>query len=194
MKKHSRDVFSILEFPTSPPSFTEVIDTIYKDRESLTYGGKTETFNKGEHGVTCYYDFNLFQEERYYPLMKHIMGSIYQTYRQFSSQVNFNVQQAWWTTYDKGSYIPRHSHSNSMISGAYYLRQPEGAGEITFFNPLGPLINHLYHDDLIFQTAGSIDIQPQEGTLLLFPGWLEHETTRNESDHDKIIVSFNINL
>ena len=37
-------------------------------------------------------------------------------------------------------------------------------------------------------------VQPEDGTLLLFPGWLEHETEENESDEDKIIVSFNLTL
>ena len=197
MIKHTRDVFSILEVPTAPPSFDDILKFIYEDRDRLTYDvsnkSQTGTFERGLHGTTSYYDMNLFHEKRYFPLMKHIMGAIYQTYRQFSP-VDFNALQAWWTVYEKGAFIPRHTHSNSMISGAYYLRQPQGAGPIKFFNPIGPLINHFYHPDLIFQVAADIDIEPRTGTLLLFPGWLEHETQANQSDEDKIIVSFNLTL
>ena len=199
MQKHTRDVFSILEVPTAPPSFDTILDIIYEDRGKLQYKDTRYksiqgTFDKDKHGLTSYYDFNLFQEDRYFPLMKHIMGAIYQTYRNFVPEVDMNAQQAWWTVYGKDAFIPRHTHANSMISGAYYLRQPEGAGPIRFYNPLGPLVNHLYHADLSFQTAGDIEITPKTGTLLMFPGWLEHETDPNQSDDDKIIVSFNLTL
>ena len=193
-KKHTRDVFSVLEVPTAPPSFDDMLEIIYKDIKDLKYESHRGTFERGTHGTTSYYDFNLFQEKRYYPLMKHIMGSIYRTYRELIPKVEFNAVQAWWTVYEKGAFIPRHTHANSQISGAYYLRQPEGAGPITFFNPIGPLINHFFHEDLIFQVSTDMDIQPETGTLLLFPGWLEHETKENESDDDKIIVSFNLTL
>ena len=194
-KKHTRDVFSVLEVSTTPPSFDDIISIIYKDIKDLKYESNGRgTFERGIHGTTSYYDFNLFQEQRYFPLMKHIMGTIYKTYREMIPNVEFNAVQAWWTVYEKGAFIPRHTHACSQISGAYYLRQPKGAGPITFFNPIGPLINHFFHEDLIFQVSTDMDVQPETGTLLLFPGWLEHETEENESDEDKIIVSFNLTL
>ena len=194
MQKHTRDVFSVLEVPTTPPSFDDILEIIYSDIKGLQYKAKSGTFKRGRHGTTSYYDFNLFKEQRYFPLMKHIMGSIYKTYREFIPNVEFNAQQAWWTVYKKGAYIPRHTHANSHISGAYYLRQPKGAGPITFFNPIGPLINQFHHEDLIFQVSNDMVVQPEDGTLLLFPGSLEHETEENESDEHKIIVSFNLTL
>ncbi len=194
-KKHTRDVFSVLEVSTTPPSFDDIISIIYKDIKDLKYESNGRgTFERGIHGTTSYYDFNLFQEQRYFPLMKHIMGTIYKTYREMIPNVEFNAVQAWWTVYEKGAFIPRHTHACSQISGAYYLRQPKGAGPITFFNPIGPLINHFFHEDLIFQVSTDMDVQPETGTLLLFPGWLEHETKENKSDDDKIIVSFNLTL
>ena len=87
MKKHTRDVFSVLEVNTSPPSFDDIIALIQEDRKHLSYDVKWRSvqgpFTRGEHGETSYYDFNLFQEERYKPLMKHIMGHIYKAYREF---------------------------------------------------------------------------------------------------------------
>lgn len=200
MKKHTRDVFSVLEVDTNPPPFREIEEIIYKDREwILNKGGyskdSSETFNPHEHGITSYYDFNLFNEERYRPLMRHIMQNLYDTYRKlFCDTIKFSTYQAWWTVYKPGAYIPRHSHSNSMVSGAYYFRQPTLAGPITFFNPIAPLINHLFDEDLIFQTAKTMDIEPKTGTLLMFPGWLEHETEKNKDTDDKIIVSYNLTI
>tara|TARA_B100000131_G_scaffold171897_1_gene166077 strand:+ start:643 stop:1257 length:615 start_codon:yes stop_codon:yes gene_type:complete len=198
MKKHTRDVFSVLEVNTSPPSFDDMISLIQEDRKHLSYDIKWRSiqgpFTRGEHGETSYYDFNLFQEARYKPLMKHIMGHVYKAYREFVPEVNFMGYQAWWTVYEPGALIPRHSHSNSHISGAYYVRHPKGCGSIQFFNPFANVINHFNHPDLIFQTATDIEIEPYEGMLLMFPGWLEHQTSPNASDEEKIIVSFNLVL
>ena len=32
-----------------------------------------------------------------------------------------------------------------------------------------------------------------EGDLLLFPGYLPHKVAKNESDEDRIVISFNVN-
>tara|TARA_B100001250_G_scaffold413382_1_gene447339 strand:+ start:4431 stop:5117 length:687 start_codon:yes stop_codon:yes gene_type:complete len=194
IQKHSREAFSVMEVATSPPSFDDMVQLIYDDHPKVSYAKPNASFQRGVHGTTCYYDFNLFEEERYRPLMKHIMQNIYDSYRNFIPNIDFTPLQSWWTVYEKGAYIPRHSHYNSMISGVYYLRHPEGAGNISFYNPIGNLANHLWCDDLIFQVAARMRIQPKTGTLLLFPGWLEHETVQSESDEDKIIVSFNIKI
>ena len=31
-----------------------------------------------------------------------------------------------------------------------------------------------------------------EGDLLLFPGYLPHKVAKNESDNDRIVISFNV--
>jgi uncharacterized protein (TIGR02466 family) len=190
--KHSREAFSVLEVATSPPSFDDVIQIIKEDQKNISY--KDTGFSKGKHGTTCFYNFNLYNEKRYRPLMIHIMQSIYDTYREFVPDVKFEPGNAWWTVYSKGAFIPRHTHYNSMISGAYYVRHPKDAGTISFFNPIANLVNHLTCESLIWKADTRMEVQPKTGTLLLFPSWLEHETPPNESDEDKIIVSFNLNI
>ena len=34
----------------------------------------------------------------------------------------------------------------------------------------------------------------EEGSLLMFPGWLEHGVTQNLSNEDRIVISFNLKL
>ena len=194
LNKHSREGISCLEVRTSPPSFDDMIKLIYDDHSKVNYAKHNASFKKGEHGTTSYYDFNLFEEERYRPLMMHIMKNVYEAYRNFVPSVQFRPLQAWWTVYEKGAYIPRHTHYNSMVSGAYYVRHPEGSGGISFYNHIAPLINHLWCDSLIFQIDPRMEVQPYTGALLLFPGWLEHETFAKETDEDKIVVSFNLQI
>ena len=37
-------------------------------------------------------------------------------------------------------------------------------------------------------------MEPTEGTLILFPGWLEHGVYPSKSDEDRIVISANINF
>ena len=33
-----------------------------------------------------------------------------------------------------------------------------------------------------------------EGDLLIFPGYLPHKVAKNESEEDRIVISFNVNI
>ena len=90
----------------------------------------------------------------------------------------------------------RHSHftSNLFMSGVYYVKVPENSGRIRFYDPRGHIIRDAkdtvhFFGDHVYQY-----IVPQEGMLLFFPTWLEHDVEENESDEDRVSVSFNIRL
>lgn len=40
----------------------------------------------------------------------------------------------------------------------------------------------------------SIDVQPDEGMLVLFPSYLPHKAMAYEGDKDRIIISFNAQI
>ena len=39
-----------------------------------------------------------------------------------------------------------------------------------------------------------VEIEPEEGDLLLFPAYLMHGVNRNETDEDRIVISFNVDI
>ena len=41
-------------------------------------------------------------------------------------------------------------------------------------------------------TVGGLHIN--EGELLIFPGYLPHKVSNNESDDDRIVISFNVDI
>ena len=79
------------------------------------------------------------------------------------------------------------------MSGVYYLRTHPGADTINFHDPrtqasvIRPLVVEL--------TAGNTDqvvVKVTNGTLLMFPSYLQHSVDANMSDEERISVSFNI--
>ena len=108
---------------------------------------------------------------------------------------NFFVYN-WVNINKKGHKNNRHFHytSNLYMSGVYYAKVPENSGRIRFYDPRGHIIRDAkdtvhFFGDHVYQY-----IVPQEGMLLFFPTWLEHDVEENESDEDRVSVSFNIRL
>ena len=104
------------------------------------------------------------------------------------------VVHSWVNINGKGAYNLRHNHVDTqvLICGVYYVKVPENSGSIRFYDPRGHMVTAFpdstyYYDGIQFQT-----IDPEEGMILYFPHWLEHEVTANPTDEDRVSVSFNI--
>lgn len=78
----------------------------------------------------------------------------------------------------KGASHGRHIHKGSFVSGTVYL------------NSVGPPI--AFHDPRV-RALGELPVwyPVEQGTVLLWPGWLEHQVAQNTSDEEKISISFN---
>lgn len=109
--------------------------------------------------------------------------------------------EVWSIINKKGDFNISHRHGNSILSLAYYVKFPKGGGDIYFVDPRvagiprKPLMKE--NDNELLGKTHSIDkmiMEPSEGTLILFPGWLEHGVYPSESDEDRIVISANINF
>ena len=40
----------------------------------------------------------------------------------------------------------------------------------------------------------NVSLEINEGDLLIFPGYLPHKVAKNESDEDRIVISFNVDI
>jgi|GEM_PF-2401331 len=102
---------------------------------------------------------------------------------------------SWITLYPPGTYVPEHVHSNSMLSGVFYAHVPENGGNLIFKDPSAVAktmyIRH-YND---FPTVPTIYTHVVEsGQMVIFPAWLPHMTEANQSNENRIMVSFNIDM
>ena len=107
--------------------------------------------------------------------------------------------EAWVNINKPGDYNVKHQHPDCNLSGVLWIKCSENCGNIEFENPSG------------FQTYREIDsyiddfkdrnniypayyFPPTEGRTLVFPSYLQHKVEENQSDEDRISVSFNIRL
>lgn len=96
------------------------------------------------------------------------------------------VTEMWANVNGTGSYNHHHTHSG-VISGVFYLKVPENSGNLVLVNPSVRSDGH-------FIRVPNYSVNPQPLACIMFPSWLEHYVEPNQSDEDRISISFNTNF
>jgi uncharacterized protein (TIGR02466 family) len=105
----------------------------------------------------------------------------------------FQVTGCWANANAPGASHPVHHHPNNFLSGVYYVQVGPGADTITFHDPrpqtgiIRPPVT-----ELSAQNTDQVVVRVEDGTLLVFPAYLEHSVGANESPDVRISVSFNV--
>ena len=83
----------------------------------------------------------------------------------------------------------------NYLSGVFYLKAPKKCGNIVFLEPKpqSEVLSPPKTDKASIHLAHSVQWEPVENSLIFFPSWLQHEVQTNNSDEDRVIISFNIN-
>ena len=109
------------------------------------------------------------------------------------SQEAFEITGCWATVLAKGAIHKSHSHPNNFLSGVYYVRTHPGADTINFPDPRSQ--TRVIRPPVVELTAENTDhvvVRVTNGTLLMFPSYLEHSVDTNMSAEERISISFNI--
>tara|TARA_Y100000004_G_scaffold6407_1_gene7316 strand:+ start:75 stop:662 length:588 start_codon:yes stop_codon:yes gene_type:complete len=110
------------------------------------------------------------------------------------------LEYAWININQKHHLNQAHSHANSVLSGVYYIKTPEGCGNINFWHPAADLMDRDWDFNLDSKTLADFNtynsskwwLPVKEGMLYIFPSWLKHSVEPNMSDKERISISFNV--
>lgn len=101
---------------------------------------------------------------------------------------------AWVNINGYGHFNKIHNHNphhGNMLSGVLYVKTPKNCGKIKFYDPrpnIDTAPDMEYYEDMNNQ----YEITVKPNLLLLFPAWLQHDVGINESNEERISISFNI--
>ena len=108
---------------------------------------------------------------------------------EFHRTSKYYISEAWFTKTTHLRYAPHHNHGDSDVSGVYYLDTNGKDGMIKIKSPNRYFVgNYVYS----IMTASDCSIPLKNGILGLWPAILDHSTEANETDHERISLSFNI--
>jgi uncharacterized protein (TIGR02466 family) len=105
----------------------------------------------------------------------------------------FEISACWATVLATGAAHRVHHHPNNYLSAVYYLRTHPGADTINFHDPRSQ--TGIIQPPVVNLTADNTDhvvVRVQNGTLLVFPAYLQHSVDPNASAQERISISFNI--
>jgi uncharacterized protein (TIGR02466 family) len=103
------------------------------------------------------------------------------------------ITGCWANVSAPGADHRAHSHPNNYLSGVYYVRTHNGADTINFQDPRPQTaIIRPPATALTAENADQVVVTVADGTLLLFPAWLQHSVDPNRSDRVRISMSFNV--
>ena len=178
---------------------TPVYSNFAKDYQSLNYHidkviDKVDFNYKKEWGATHYMstDFmkkiNIIKKLGLNKIEKEIDTHL----RNYCNELNFPMRdyasESWFAKFEKGNYAHIHNHGFADISGAYYYKTNGEDGDFFFESP-NP---YLSTSECYIPLSQRWEYKPQEGKILLFPGWLKHGVKTNNTDNTRISLAFNI--
>ena len=98
------------------------------------------------------------------------------------------IYNTWVNTQHEGSSLKFHQHPRSNISGALYLDVNTGCSPLKFLNPNPHIFMQVNKNNTKYNNE-YMNIQPENGTLILFPSWLPHGSEINQTTRK--VLSFN---
>ena len=114
--------------------------------------------------------------------------------------VNFSeikLYNSWFNEQTKGQLVGTHNHRNlektKSISGVYYVKttNDEKQGMIRFRSN-DPFDLEFPNDADNLKYKSVVVFKAIENTMLFFPSTISHSVTTNETDYDRVVLSFNL--
>jgi len=112
---------------------------------------------------------------------------------------NFLISEQWINISPPGAYQEIHHHTappNSetnfypLFSGVFYVDVKENSGDLVLKSPVSQDLSNI---PLTPKHKNKFNITPNNQNIILFPSFLEHLVSQNQSNQDRISISFNIN-
>tara|TARA_X000001036_G_scaffold341493_1_gene320901 strand:+ start:28 stop:1092 length:1065 start_codon:yes stop_codon:yes gene_type:complete len=103
------------------------------------------------------------------------------------------ISESWTNEHTKGSFTEGHHHHNCQVALSCYLDVPENSGRLMIKDPM-EMYSHSrplnYNHEPLGKNWRYIDVETND--VLFFPGFLQHQTERSESNDNRYIMSINI--
>ena len=162
-----------------------------------------------DYAENCKYE-RMFSQNGDYTVYKYILDNILDLKKQLFFHVNlfaekylkivnteFYFLNSWIVKHHFNDWAQAHHHSNSLLSGVYYLKTEKNSGDINFIKDykeqnIFPLAITPNYDEYNYVNSKNFKFEPAVGNLIIFPSTLMHEVTKNNSKNTRYSLAFNV--
>lgn len=106
--------------------------------------------------------------------------------------IQIYITQSWMNWTRPGEWHHKHTHSNSYLSGVFYVDAEKGVDKIVFFNDIYRTIK-INASEINHFNAETWDFQTETGMLVIFPSWLQHMVEMKTQSHKNTRISLAFN-
>ena len=141
-------------------------------------------------------DDELYKEEEFKSTVGDILYKAKECFGHLDVQDKYVPEMTglWGMINPPGARNTVHTHPLNFLSGVYYIKVPKNSGNLVFIEPRpqAEVLDPPKNQDLSVHFAHSVQWEAKENNLIFFPSWLQHEVQQNNSNQDRIILSFNL--
>lgn len=175
----------------------ELYDSCYVIAEDDEAGQQWSEEN-GYPGYTSY--ASLTDLPWRFPVFAQIKEALDQHVAAFAEDLQFDLEgrklvleDLWINILPEGGYHSAHIHPHSVISGTTYVAMPDGASAIRLEDPRHAMMMAAPAriKDARKDMKNFIYVTPEVGEILMWESWLRHEVLMNQSEDERVSVSFN---
>ena len=174
-----QDKFLIREYSPDMDelSHDNIIDAIHSNKNNITYS----------HKINGRWE-NQYLSIQFLPQIKKIFHFACKVGKEMidrsliipHKEMGLPMDEFWFNIASPGESTGWHDHKDrSLLSGVYYLKVPENAGNINFREKNGDQFREW-------------QIRSQTGKMILFHSNMEHSVSKNKSSENRISIAFNL--
>jgi uncharacterized protein (TIGR02466 family) len=105
------------------------------------------------------------------------------------NNISLKITQSWVNFSEAGQYHHKHAHSNSIVSGIYYIQT--NPDDRVYFYRDGYQQIKILTDNWNIYNSESWWFEAEVGKLILFPSFLTHMVPTVQGEQTRISLSFN---
>ena len=167
-----KDKFPIITKPI--PGWEEINPLLEKGIRSAGDKQKRSTNVKADMTDTRMWEPNQPAHEQFNIICKHALElGLANSPPQSVKHLRLAVTDCWGVVYRKDEFTLQHDHWPALWSFGYYINVSPDCAPIVF-----PDANHA--------------VQPKNGMMCMFPGWVSHYVPKQQSNQDRVMLAGNI--
>lgn len=175
----------------------EITDELYEFCINADFTQKKSKFSKTNwhsewfYPSTCDKKFDIF--------LKTITNCASVCAESVDALGKIHLSNFWININNKNDSDEYHSHSDTFLSGVYYVKSPEKGGNFSILPP-NQLMTYWWgnytdnENKMNNYNCPLLSIPPIEKRLLIFPSFLLHGVEENITNESRVSVAFNFNI